>query len=79
MLMLHVMGFLALLMIRGIHLRMATTPLSGAGMSGKSKRLNSPGESGIAKIIECCFHCNRSSIPSSLKQRTGNWRWVPGR
>jgi hypothetical protein len=42
-------------------------PFHGAGMSGKSKRLNSPGESGMAKIIECSFHCRRSWMLSSLK------------
>ena len=54
------------------HRRMATTPLRGAGMSGKSKRLNSPGESGMANIMLCCFHCSRSSMPSSLcRTRSG--------
>jgi hypothetical protein len=33
-------------------------PFQGAGMSGKSKRENSPGEFGIAKIMLCSFHCN---------------------
>ena len=45
------------------------TPLMGAGKSGNSKRENSPGESGIAKIMECDFHCSRSSMPSSLRAR----------
>ena len=41
-------------------------PFMGAGKdSGKSNLLNSPGLLGIANIIECSFHCNRSSIPSS--------------
>lgn len=42
-------------------------PLIGAGRSGKSKRENSPGLSGMAKIMECSFHCKRSSMFSSLK------------
>ena len=46
---------------------MAITPLMGAGKSGNSNRENSPGASGMAKIIECDFHCSRSSIPSSLR------------
>ena len=32
--------------------------LMGAGKSGNSKRENSPGASGMAKIIECSFHCS---------------------
>ena len=48
------------------HLRMAMTPLTGAGKSGNSNRENSPGASGMAKIMECDFHCSRSSIPNSL-------------
>lgn len=52
---------------RGTYLRMAHTPFRGAGkLSGKSKREYSPGASGMAKIMLCCFHCKRSSIPSSL-------------
>ena len=47
---------------------MATTPLRGAGRSGKSKRENSPGESGMAKIMECDFHCSLSSISNSLDE-----------
>ncbi len=39
-------------------LRMAMTPLNGAGRSGKSKRLNSPGRSGMAKTMEWNFHCS---------------------
>lgn len=38
--------------------RMATKPFQGAGMSGKSNLLNWPGESGMAKIMECSFHCS---------------------
>ena len=46
---------------------MAQTPFKGAGRaSGKSKRENSPGLSGMAKIMLCDFHCSRSSILSSL-------------
>lgn len=40
-------------------------PLRGAGMSGKSNLLNSPGLSGMAKIMLCSFHCSRSSMFSS--------------
>jgi hypothetical protein len=47
-------------------LRASHEPFNGAGsVSRKSNRLNSPGLSGIAKIIECSFHCNLSFIPSS--------------
>jgi len=49
--------------------RMAKTPLSGEGShSGKSNRENAPGTSRDAKIIECSFHCRRSSMPSSLNR-----------
>ena len=48
-------------------LRMAQMPLRGAGrLSGKSKRENSPGESGTAKIMLWDFHWRRSCMPSSL-------------
>jgi hypothetical protein len=46
---------------------MAMTPLIGAGKSGNSNRENSPGASGMAKIMECDFHCSRSSMPKSLR------------
>ena len=49
------------------HLRMAMTPLTGAGRSGNSNRENSPGASGLAKIMECDFHCSLSSIFRSLR------------
>jgi hypothetical protein len=62
--------------------RMAQMPLNGAGMSGKSKRLNSPGLSGIAKIMLCSFHCSRSSMPSSCgrsrRQQRHTQRGVSG-
>mmetsp|Transcript_9133 Transcript_9133/g.23440 ORF Transcript_9133/g.23440 Transcript_9133/m.23440 type:complete len:319 (+) Transcript_9133:578-1534(+) len=50
--------------------RMATRPFQGAGMSGKSKRLNSPGLPWLpmAKIIEWHFHWRRSSMSSSFKR-----------
>mmetsp|Transcript_11126 Transcript_11126/g.19424 ORF Transcript_11126/g.19424 Transcript_11126/m.19424 type:complete len:220 (+) Transcript_11126:959-1618(+) len=48
--------------------RMATMPFQGAGSSGKSKRENSPGISGLAKIIACSFHCSLFSMPSSLNR-----------
>mmetsp|Transcript_18640 Transcript_18640/g.32444 ORF Transcript_18640/g.32444 Transcript_18640/m.32444 type:complete len:223 (-) Transcript_18640:36-704(-) len=48
---------------------MATNAFSGAGSQlGKSKRLNSPGLSGIANIMACFFHCSRSSMSSSLNR-----------
>ena len=50
------------------YLRIATTPFKGAGKSGNSNLLNSPGASGIAKIMEWDFHCNLSSMSSSLKR-----------
>lgn len=46
---------------------MAQTPLKGAGISGKSNLENSPGLSGIAKIMLCDFHCSLSSIFNSLQ------------
>mmetsp|Transcript_6540 Transcript_6540/g.24294 ORF Transcript_6540/g.24294 Transcript_6540/m.24294 type:complete len:212 (-) Transcript_6540:85-720(-) len=50
-------------------LAIAHTPFQGAGShDGKSKRENSPGESGIAKIMACSFHCRRSSMSSSANR-----------
>mmetsp|Transcript_64161 Transcript_64161/g.126782 ORF Transcript_64161/g.126782 Transcript_64161/m.126782 type:complete len:254 (-) Transcript_64161:310-1071(-) len=50
-------------------IKIARPKLNGAGMPGmKSKVVNSPGSSCIAKIILCTFHCNRSWIPSSAKR-----------
>mmetsp|Transcript_25809 Transcript_25809/g.37025 ORF Transcript_25809/g.37025 Transcript_25809/m.37025 type:complete len:262 (-) Transcript_25809:1400-2185(-) len=50
-------------------LRMARPKLKGAGMPGmKSKVVNSPGSSCIAKIIWWIFHCRRSSMDSSLNR-----------
>mmetsp|Transcript_32741 Transcript_32741/g.72329 ORF Transcript_32741/g.72329 Transcript_32741/m.72329 type:complete len:206 (+) Transcript_32741:1644-2261(+) len=49
-------------------LRMAMMPFHGAGISGKSKRLNSPGRLGMAKIMECSFHCSLFSMFSSLNR-----------
>jgi hypothetical protein len=46
---------------------MATMPFHGAGRLGKSKTLNSPGESGMAKIRAWFFHCSLSWMLSSLK------------
>mmetsp|Transcript_14414 Transcript_14414/g.33037 ORF Transcript_14414/g.33037 Transcript_14414/m.33037 type:complete len:324 (+) Transcript_14414:769-1740(+) len=49
--------------------RMASPKLKGAGMPGtKSKVVNSPGSSCMAKIILCVFHCSRSSMSSSLNR-----------
>ena len=49
--------------------RIASPKLKGAGMPGtKSKVVNSPGSSCMAKIILCTFHCSRSSMPSSEKR-----------
>mmetsp|Transcript_37727 Transcript_37727/g.82060 ORF Transcript_37727/g.82060 Transcript_37727/m.82060 type:complete len:362 (-) Transcript_37727:221-1306(-) len=46
--------------------RMARPKLRGAGMPlMKSKVVNSPGSSCMAKIILCTFHCRRSSMSSS--------------
>ena len=51
--------------------RMATSPLNGDGISGKSNLENSPGFPwlAMAKIIEWDFHWRRSSIPSSWNSR----------
>mmetsp|Transcript_11849 Transcript_11849/g.24672 ORF Transcript_11849/g.24672 Transcript_11849/m.24672 type:complete len:307 (+) Transcript_11849:988-1908(+) len=47
-------------------IRIARPKLNGAGMPGmKSKVVNSPGSSCMAKIILCTFHCSRSWMPSS--------------
>ena len=49
--------------------RIARPKLNGAGIPGtKSKVVNSPGSSCIAKIILCTFHCSRSWIPSSANR-----------
>mmetsp|Transcript_11256 Transcript_11256/g.46984 ORF Transcript_11256/g.46984 Transcript_11256/m.46984 type:complete len:242 (+) Transcript_11256:1621-2346(+) len=49
--------------------RIARPKLSGAGMpSTKSKVVNSPGSSCMAKIILCVFHCSLSSMSSSSKR-----------
>ena len=54
---------------RGRFDRMAAAMLNGAGtFGGKSKLVNSPGKSCIAKVIVCFFHCSRSSMPSSAKR-----------
>mmetsp|Transcript_19641 Transcript_19641/g.33011 ORF Transcript_19641/g.33011 Transcript_19641/m.33011 type:complete len:225 (+) Transcript_19641:946-1620(+) len=46
--------------------KMASAKLKGAGMPfTKSKVVNSPGNSCMAKIILCVFHCRRSSMSSS--------------
>ena len=59
---------------------MAHTPLRGAGrLSGKSKRENCPGASGMAKIMLCCFHCSLSSMPSSLQAALGGQRLKAGK
>ena len=55
------------------HLRMAMTPLTGAGRSGNSNRENSPGASGLAKIMECDFHCSRSSMSRSLRMQRSSF------
>mmetsp|Transcript_28872 Transcript_28872/g.57711 ORF Transcript_28872/g.57711 Transcript_28872/m.57711 type:complete len:257 (+) Transcript_28872:666-1436(+) len=48
---------------------MASPKLNGAGIPGmKSKVVNSPGSSCIAKIILWTFHCRRSWMPSSEKR-----------
>mmetsp|Transcript_7136 Transcript_7136/g.21020 ORF Transcript_7136/g.21020 Transcript_7136/m.21020 type:complete len:249 (-) Transcript_7136:402-1148(-) len=50
--------------------RIARPKLKGAGMPGmKSKVVNSPGSSCMAKTILCTFHWSRSWMPSSLKRR----------
>ena len=50
-------------------IRMARPKLSGAGMPfTKSKLVNSPGSSCMAKIILCTFHCRRSSMSSSANR-----------
>ncbi|KAL7553899.1 hypothetical protein ACHAWF_017239 [Thalassiosira exigua] len=47
-------------------IKMASPKLNGAGMPGmKSKDVNSPGSSCMAKIIWWIFHWRRSWIPSS--------------
>mmetsp|Transcript_26766 Transcript_26766/g.61970 ORF Transcript_26766/g.61970 Transcript_26766/m.61970 type:complete len:308 (+) Transcript_26766:878-1801(+) len=49
--------------------RMASPKLNGAGIPGiKSKVVNSPGSSCIAKIIWWIFHWRRSSMSSSLNR-----------
>mmetsp|Transcript_47797 Transcript_47797/g.119457 ORF Transcript_47797/g.119457 Transcript_47797/m.119457 type:complete len:305 (-) Transcript_47797:236-1150(-) len=49
--------------------RMASPKLKGAGIPGmKSKVVNSPGSSCMAKIIWWIFHCRRSSMSSSLNR-----------
>mmetsp|Transcript_15542 Transcript_15542/g.37637 ORF Transcript_15542/g.37637 Transcript_15542/m.37637 type:complete len:502 (+) Transcript_15542:536-2041(+) len=49
--------------------RMARPKLKGAGMPlTKSKVVNCPGSSCMAKIILCTFHCRRSSMSSSAKR-----------
>mmetsp|Transcript_76657 Transcript_76657/g.228487 ORF Transcript_76657/g.228487 Transcript_76657/m.228487 type:complete len:279 (+) Transcript_76657:1174-2010(+) len=49
--------------------RIARAKFKGAGTpSKKSKVVNSPGRSCIAKIIWWRFHCRRSSMPSSEKR-----------
>mmetsp|Transcript_8314 Transcript_8314/g.23160 ORF Transcript_8314/g.23160 Transcript_8314/m.23160 type:complete len:248 (+) Transcript_8314:999-1742(+) len=49
--------------------RMARPKLRGAGMPlTKSKVVNSPGSSCMAKIILCTFHWRRSSMSSSAKR-----------
>mmetsp|Transcript_29389 Transcript_29389/g.99908 ORF Transcript_29389/g.99908 Transcript_29389/m.99908 type:complete len:209 (+) Transcript_29389:848-1474(+) len=46
--------------------KIARPKLKGAGMPGiKSKVVNSPGSSCMAKTILCTFHWSRSSMPSS--------------
>mmetsp|Transcript_17060 Transcript_17060/g.25228 ORF Transcript_17060/g.25228 Transcript_17060/m.25228 type:complete len:269 (-) Transcript_17060:357-1163(-) len=50
-------------------MRMANPKLKGAGIPGmKSKLVNSPGSSCIAKIIWWIFHCNLSWMPSSANR-----------
>ena len=50
-------------------MRIASPKLKGAGMPGmKSKDVNSPGSSCMAKIILCTFHWRRSSMSSSAKR-----------
>mmetsp|Transcript_10796 Transcript_10796/g.30648 ORF Transcript_10796/g.30648 Transcript_10796/m.30648 type:complete len:279 (-) Transcript_10796:344-1180(-) len=49
--------------------KMAKAKLNGAGMPlTKSNVVNSPGNSCIAKIILCTFHCKRSSMSNSLNK-----------
>ena len=49
--------------------RIASPKLNGAGIPGtKSKVVNSPGSSCMAKIILCTFHCSRTSMSSSAKR-----------
>mmetsp|Transcript_4719 Transcript_4719/g.14994 ORF Transcript_4719/g.14994 Transcript_4719/m.14994 type:complete len:289 (-) Transcript_4719:43-909(-) len=51
--------------------RIARAKLKGAGMPAtKSKVVNSPGSSCIAKTILCTFHCKRSWMPSSENRRS---------
>ena len=64
-------------LLTSLFLRMAMMPFHGAGMSGKSNRLNSPGRFCMAKIIECSFHCNLSVCSRMVKLiDTGNLNFL---